>query len=192
MLMKAGQKDYLNFISHLKSSFEEELHDSKQEVISKSREILKKNKDDVGDPVRINKNLGARLIYLENHWIKEVMLKHLKIMTNSKISDEDLATAELLLSLGERERINLRDIKNKEPLPIAFDIINWKKNKYREPLKNLKMPEKSIKFTTDKKRLNTINSFKKKFGSYVDKDFYYVAHDFIVPRELLLHKLEYN
>ena len=113
-------------------------------------------------------------------------------MTNSKISDEDLATAESLLSLGERERINLRDIKNKEPLPIAFDIINWKKNKYREPLKNLKMPEKSIKFTTDKKRSNTINSFKRKFDSYVDKDFYYVAQDFIVPRELLLHKLEYN
>ena len=185
-------KEYLNFIGDLKSSIEEELHDNKEEVISKSKEIFEKNKNDVGEPVRINKNLGARLIYLENNWIKKVMLKHLKKMMSDKISDEDLYTAKLLLSLGERERINLRTMENKEPLLIEFDIINWKKNKYREPLKKFKMPKKSIEFLTDKNRLVLINSFQKRFDSNTDKDFYYAAQDFIVPRELLLHELKYN
>ena len=185
-------KEYLNFINDLKSSIEEELHDNKEEVINKSKEIFEKNNNDVGEPVRINKNLGARLIYLENNWIKKVMLKHLKKMMNDKISDEDLYIAELLLSLGERERINLRTMENKEPLSIEFDIINWKKNKYREPIKKFKMPQKSIKFLTDKNRSVLINSFQKRFDSNTDNDFYYAAQDFVVPRELLLHELEYN
>ena len=113
-------------------------------------------------------------------------------MQKDKISEEDVSIAETLINLSERERINLRKMVKKESLEMSFDIINWRKNKYKEPLKNFKMPKKSINFLIDKNRSIVIHSFNKRFESNLDKDYYYAAQDFIIPRESLLCELEYN
>ena len=54
------------------------------------------------------------------------------------------------------------------------------------------MPLKSINFLIDETRVLVINSFKKKFGSAEDKDFYYAALTNIQPKSSLLHILTYK
>ena len=78
------------------------------------------------------------------------MLRHLDEIKNGDLSSEDRNLASLLIDLSERERVELKTISEKEPLNIPFDVINWKKNKFKELLHNLKMSEKLIKFSTNK------------------------------------------
>ena len=54
------------------------------------------------------------------------------------------------------------------------------------------MPLKSINFLLDETRVLVINSFKKKFDSAADKDFYYAAIAHIQPKSSLLHILTYE
>ena len=107
-------------------------------------------------------------------------------------SDQDRDLAGSLINLATHERINLKHDDKKEPLHISFDIINWKKNKFNEPLHNFKMPSKLLKFTLDKTQASMISSFQERFSSYADKDFYTQAVEFIRPRKFLLHTLAYD
>ncbi len=183
---------YIRFLDDFKNVVEGELFDTREEVVAKAKEIFSANNNDVGDPTRINVNLGARLSYLENSWTKPVLMRHLEEMKKGKLSIEDRNLASSLIDLAERERINLREANEKEPLNISFDVINWRKNKYKKSLYDLKMPEKSIKFLVDESRVTQVKGFKERFSSYSDKDFYSVAVDFIMPRSCLLHVLSYE
>ena len=70
--------------------------------------------------------------------------------------------------------------------------INWRKNNYKESLCNLVMSDKLIEFSVDKNQAVVINSFKERFASLNDTDFYYAAVSFVTPPKNLLHKLKYN
>ena len=175
------------------ANVEGELYDSKEEVIAKCKEIFEANNNGVGEPSRINTNFGTRLIYLESNWTKKVLLRHLKEIRGKNLTKEEQNLANSLLNLGEQERVDLKNVtKKNEPFAISFDVIRWKKNKFRQPLQDLKMPAKLLRFITDKTQVITINSFKQRQVSAVDKDFYYAAQDFIIPRDQLLYKLIYN
>ena len=78
------------------------------------------------------------------------------------------------------------------PLNISFDVINWEQNKFKEPLHNLKMPEKLIKFSTNKSQTLMIKGFHKRYASYSDLDYYHQATERIKPRRFLLHTLSYE
>ena len=108
------------------------------------------------------------------------------------ISSEDRDLASLLIDLSERERINLKNISEKKPLNISFDVINWKLNKFKEPLRNLKMPEKLIKFSTNESQTLMIEGFHKRYASYSDLDYYHQATESIKPRKFLMHTLSYE
>ena len=68
---------------------------------------------------------------------------------NGKLSTGDKNLASSLIDLSERERVDLKNISEKQPLKISFDVINWKNNKFKEPLQNLEISEKLIKFSTN-------------------------------------------
>ena len=119
-------------------------------------------------------------------------MHHLEEITKGSLSNEDRDLASLLIDLAERERINLRGANEKEPLNISFDVINWRKDKYKKSLHEFKMSEKLIKFSIDDSRTSKISGFKERFASYTDKDFYSVALDFMIPKSSLLHVLTYD
>ncbi len=183
---------YLKFLDDLNNLIEGELHDTKEDLIKKSQEIYEKNNNNVGEPSRINVNIGARLIYQESDWIREVLLKHLDDMLKNKLTKENRDLSVSLIDLGKYERINLRDISEKKPMNFSYDIISWKEGKFKKPLTQLKMAKKPINFLVDDLRITQIESFQKRFGSSLEDDFYYAAMDFITPRSCLTHILSYD
>ena len=184
--------EYLKFLTDFKIAVEEELFNTKEEMIAKTKEIFESNKGDVGEPTRINMNYGARLTYLENKWVKNVLLKHLELIKGVELTTDDKNLASALIDLANSERIDLAKIESKQPIKFSVDVINWRKNKFRDPLKNLKMPEKSVNFLMSKNQASVIQGFQKRFNSYKDRDFYNAAMDFVQPRKYLLHSLSYE
>ena len=184
-------KEYLDFLSNLNDVIEGELHDTKESVIKKCNDIYKLN-GDVGEPSRINVNIGARLIYHETTWIKSVLIKHLEHIMDSKLSKESKILSEHLIELGIRERIDLKNVGDKQPMDFSYDVISWKQGKFKTPLTELKMNSKKLNFGLDDMRISQIKSFKKRFSESHDDDFYYAAMDFITPRSCLTHTLNYK
>ena len=185
-------KEYINFLDELKNAIESELHETREEMVESAKKIFAANNNDVGESSRININFGGRLNYLEEKWVKQVLLRHLDDIMNYKLSNQDRDLAELLIDLSERERVNLKKISEKEPLNISFDVINWRKNKFKESLHDLKMPERSIVFSTDKSQVSVIKGFQERFATYGDQDYYHEAMEYITQRKLLLYNLSYE
>ena len=189
---KSWPKKYLRFVDDFKAAVEGELYDSREEVIASLKKIYEANGNDVGEPTRINIAFSARLIYQENSWIKEVFLHCLNDMTGGKFSNEDKSLAISLIDLAELERIDLKKINENKLMNLSFDVIDWKRNKYKKPLQDLKMPARSIKFLVDNSRTSQITGFQQRFVSATNKDLYIQALDFITPRTHLLHVLKYD
>jgi radical SAM superfamily enzyme YgiQ (UPF0313 family) len=184
---------YIKFLDDLKSTIEGELHETTDEVIKKAEKTYRKNNNDVGDPSRINVNMGARLIYQEDSWVKDVFLQHLEKISADILSKKDMKLANSLIDLAHHERIDLKGVSDKEPMNFSYDIIEWRKNKFKKPLYDLKMSEpKNINFLLDSDRLAQIDSFQKRFSDSDDNDFYYAAVDFITPRSKLSYVLSYG
>ena len=111
---------------------------------------------------------------------------------NGKLSVTDRNLASLLIDLSERERVDLKNISEKQPLKISFDVINWKNNKFKQPLNTLKIPEKTLQFSTNESQVLMIKGLQKRFADYNDLDYYHEALERIRPRKFLLHNLTYK
>ena len=135
-------KKYIRFIDDFRNDVETEMHNTREEMVASAKKIFEENSNDVGESTRIKINYGARINYQEADWTKQVLLLHLDKIMNGKLSTEDRNLASLLIDLSERERIDLKNIGEKQPLKISFDVINWKNNKFKEPLRNLEISEK--------------------------------------------------
>ena len=181
----------MRFLDDFKASVEGELYNSREEVVANTKEIYESNNNDVGDPTQINSLFGARLIYQETEWVKPVLLHHFSEMMKEKLSKEDKNLASSLISLAENERVDLRNISERKSLDFSFDVINWKKSKFKKPIKDYKMPSKKINFLLDDTRLLLIKGLKKQADEYADKDFYYQAVS-TVDASILLHNLVYE
>ena len=185
-------KKYLRFLDDFKKAVEDELHNTREEMVAKCKKIFEENGNKVGEPSRINIRFGARLIYQENDWVKSVLMRHLKEVMEEDLFYNDKNIASLLINLADRERISLREVGEKEPLDLSFDVINWKKNKFKKPLYNFRMPKKTIRFSLDETQVSKIKGFQKRFSSATDNDFYFEALQFIRPISLILHNLSYD
>ena len=163
---------YLKFLDDFKKAVEGELFDTREDMVEYYKKIYENNNNEVGDPSRINISFGARLIYLENDWIEEVLIRHLQKFIQSEISIEKTQLARKLISLAQKQRINLRHISEIDPINFSFDIIEWQKNKFKDSLYNFKMPNKNILFNTNDNHKSKIESFNKRFSNEKDSDFY--------------------
>jgi hypothetical protein len=183
---------YLKFLDDFKKAVEGELFDTREEMVEHYRKVWENNNSEVGDPSRINISFGARLIYQENDWIKDVLIRHFKSIEKESNNNKNLSMADKLISLAQRQRINLKHISERDPLNFSFDVISWQKNKFNEPLYNFKMPNKNVVFSTNKSHKSKIESFQQRFLNEKDEDFYYEALEFIRPISLTLHDLSYT
>ena len=102
---------------------------------------------------------------------KEGLLYHLDKIVGGKLTNEDKNLAASLINLAERERIDLRKVSKKEPLNLSYDVIEWKKNKYKKPLRDLKMSNKPINFSIDAARVTQISGLKRDFLHLMIKNF---------------------
>ena len=183
---------YIRFLDDLRKEVEGELYDTKEVMVESAKKIYEANGNNVVESFLINTKFAGRLIYLEGNWIKKVFLRHLDDMMDQNLSSDDRNLASLLIDLGINERVDLKKIGKKKPLNITYDVIEWKKNKFKEHLYNLKMPEKLIKFSTNKSQTLMIEGFNKRFVSYSDQYYYLQAMEYIRPRKFLLHTLSYE
>ncbi len=189
---KANWPDgYIQFVDDFRAAAEGELFDTREEMVNKAKEIFAANGNDVGNPTRLNGFFSSRLIYLENNWVGKVLMLHLKEIMDGKLSIENEDLAKSMIILGERERVNLRETDEKEPLNISYDVITWKKHKFKKSLSALKMSQKSIKFSVNNNQATVIRSFIKKFSSLPDTEYYFSAQQNIQPVDSLLHHLTY-
>ena len=139
---------YLQFLDDYKEIVETELFDTREELVANAEEIFVANGNEVGDPVRVNTNFGARLIYQESDWVNFVLLSHLDGI-DPGLSSKNREIANLMIKLAIRERVDLRGTDTKEPLEISYDVIRWRQNKFKKPLRDLKIPQKLITFSVD-------------------------------------------
>ena len=186
-------KEYLKFINDFTEAAKSELFDSREQMIKHLKKLYRENNNSVAEPSRINVAFVARLIYQENHWIKEVLLKHYKIIMGEKMMEEEFNTVSSLVDLGILERIDLTGKKatyNPEYI-VQYDVNKWKKDKFKNPIYDYKISKKNINFLMDNNRSSQINGLREHSKSMLDKDFYIEAIDFINPRSNLLYILDY-
>ena len=187
-------EQYLNFLNDFNKDTVDELFENGEDLIASTHKKFKENGDQVEVPTRLNVYFGARLVYMEQKWAKEVMEKHLKnhIKENhkNKILSEIL---NLVLDISTNERINIRNPQeNTITFKTQYDIIEWRKQNMTKPLNHYHCSKKTISFKFRDNALDIINNFNKSYHDQKDEDYYYNAVDFILPKTNQLYKLSYG
>ena len=185
-------KEYLKFVDDFRTAVEGELFDTREEMVAALKKIYEENGNDVGETTRINIDYGARLIYKEQKWMREVLAQHLKNIGGDNITQEDLDLGKSLVELGSLERIDFREIDRTKELVFSHDILEWKRNKFKKPIENYKIEQRPIKFEMDDRRTKQINGLLENSSNQIDSDFYTVALEMVKPRSNLLHVLSYD
>jgi hypothetical protein len=183
---------WARFMKDLKADALDEQFDSQEEANAHFLETYKANGNETGPPTMINPYYGARLIYMESDWLKDVMLDILGKFIDPQEKPETFETASFLIDLCARERIELMDRIPPEPLVSKFDVIAWKKNKFRLPLSSYKINPVTISFEEDAQFKEKIDEVKKLFLKGKPAEFYYNAYIFIVPQSQLLYNTSYD
>ena len=182
--------EYIQFIADFDKTVNEEIFDTREELEEYMKKSFYENNKKTVNPTRINVLFGGRLVYMERSWVKDVMEKHLiKLLPACDESTLDMFS--LLLEIGEKERIDIRN--HIEPLPIntSYDILSWKKERFKKKLTEYHFKSKTIKFSIRPEVNETIKSFVSG-NEYQDDDvFYYNAVDNIVPRGNQLYDQTY-
>jgi radical SAM superfamily enzyme YgiQ (UPF0313 family) len=183
-------KEYLQFLDDFHTMIRGELFDTRDELKQYSKQVYLQNNNDVGRPQRINVFMGARLIYVENSWVKNVLRRHLEKYVD--LNDKEIAkTVDFMLALCDRERIDPGEVRDVEPLRTEHDVVAWKINKFNGPIPKMQYEPLNIGFEMDRDSRLLIEKFKEKFSDQDDEAFYYNAFEFVTPRSRLLYKLEY-
>lgn len=176
---------HLQFSSDFRRAIEDELFESREEVKEHLRGVYEANSGEVTDPIRQNVFYGARLSYLESSWVTDSLRKIFLRFLPSEQDSEVLSAAEFILDLCARERVNLRSDDLPEPMLAPFDVVAWRKDKFKRPLSDYRIKPRWLRFSLSADTLERIKSFRHEFDGYPDKGYYYSAMDFMNRRELL-------
>ncbi len=169
-----------------------ELFDSPEEVREHCYKIFKENDNQVGQPASLNIRHGAQLIYLESGWLSADLVNTLEQFISREKNEKVFQTVELLLDLCQKERVDLNGNRLPDPITSEFDLISWKKDKFKKPLDQYKMELKKLYFIENPELFVKLPGFKKSFSNMDANGFYFNALSFIVPRTQLLYDLSYN
>ena len=185
-------KEYLDFLDDFDKAIKAELFDSREQMIEHFKKVYKENNNQVAGQTRLNINFVSRLIYLEKEWLGKVLLKHFKDLDKTK-NELNYKLGSDLINLGLKEIIDLKSENNLvSDFDIDYDLLLWKKSKFKKNIFDLKSSPKKISFLLDHSRKSQISSFKQRFSKLSTKDYYNTAIDFITPRTNLNYKLDYK
>jgi len=185
-------EEYSRFISDFNEAANEELFDTREELEKRTKEIYRENGNDVAAPARINIFFGSRLVYREKAWVREVLKRHIGRYVVLGNDGEKVELINLLLSIGEYERIDIKNPKIIDPIRTEYDVLAWKEQKFKLPLRSFMCEPRMIHFNLEPNIKQIMVKFTKDFGDQNDRDFYYNALDYILPRSNQLYGLIYE
>jgi radical SAM superfamily enzyme YgiQ (UPF0313 family) len=183
---------WVQFMTDLKEAALGELFDSRKAVEEHLLEIYKTNDNNVGKPTRVHLHYGSRLNYLETDWLQGVLLGILEQFVDPESDPEKLEIAEFLIELSKRERIELMEEKQPEPLACEFDVLAWKKGKFRRPLAEYQSDPCNLVFAKNPDFIAKIDGIRRSFSHCEPAEFCYNAFLFIIPKTQLLHNISYD
>ncbi len=186
---------YRNFLSDFETSAKSELFDTREEVVAYMNRLSKDADGELVEPIKITPHYGMRLIQHEMSWVAPVLRRILESMVPAERAEQILRTANFLLELGDRERVNFKASHLPKPLETEFDVLAWRAGKFRRPLESYRRSRSRIVFTESARLQEASVDFKKKAGEQPGghfahqeaEDFYFYAlgHFTLSPVDLL-------
>jgi hypothetical protein len=181
---------HLRFCEDFRQAIVGELFESREAVKNHLKALFKANNGEVDEPIRQNVFYGARLIYLETDWVANSLRGTLRKFLSPAQHPDVFETADFILGLCAKERMNLQKDETPESILSQYDVISWRSDKFKGPLENYRIAPRFIEFSYSEDTRERIKSFRDEFGSHFDNGFYYFAMDFMNRRELL-YQLNY-
>jgi len=186
---------YLKYLSDFQASAKGELFDTREDVVAYMNRLSNDAEGAVVEPIKITPHYGMRLIQHEMTWVAPVLRKILKSMVPAEGGESILRTANFLLELGDRERVDFKAAQVPKPLETDYDVLAWKSGKFRQPLETYRKPSSRIVFTEGARLLEAGADFRKRagedpsghFAHQEAEDFYFYAigHFTLSPIDLL-------
>jgi radical SAM superfamily enzyme YgiQ (UPF0313 family) len=190
---------YRAFLADFEAAVSGELFDSHEEVVAE----LKKLADGAGEatePIKITPHFGMRLIQRELDWVAPVLRRILEDFVSGPEAARILRQADFLIELGNRERIDLRGERRSEPLVSEFDVLAWRRDKFRRPLDSYAMMPRRLAYAESGRFEEIGADFERQcragrdghFAHQEADDFYFYAlgHFTLAPVDLL-YELSY-
>ena len=183
---------YFNFLRDFKSAVLNELFETREELYASTQDAYGNNGNEVGEPSRINVYFGARLIYTEKDWIAEVLAKHVDYLNSKGKYSIDRGHTDFLITLGERERVNLRGEIDNRLLCCEYDILGWMKDDCQTDLGEKITDPRDILLSVSDDQKMVIRGFRDKFHDLPDDEYYFSAVDFVNPSHLLRYEFDFQ
>jgi radical SAM superfamily enzyme YgiQ (UPF0313 family) len=179
-------KEYIRFVSDFKNAVVAELFNSPEEAKEFARKLYIQNHNNVGEPARLNVFFGARLIYMEQEWVNQVIKKYLKTHSHLTASQNVTNLIDCILELCKRERIDPQNPSNlPEPMIVDYDLLSWRNYKYKSNILDMGMAPQTITFSIPKTVEQQILSYKDSIYSASKLEFFYNLMDFINRSDLI-------
>ena len=183
-----NESQWQAFIRSFEKAAMDELHLSPSELHSCAEKEFAKNNNQVPTPSLLNVYFGAQMICLEKTVIEDALLQTLEKFVTKEVSESLFNTAKFLIKVCETERINLFKPEKPDVIKTSYDLPQWKRDKFKQPLDNYKIKKTEINFVEQEEFRIKFPEFKKAFSSLDEKSFYFNALQFMVPRTQLLYE----
>jgi len=176
------------FIRKFEKAAMDELHPSPEILHNSAYTAFSKNNNQVPTPSLLNIYYGAQMICLEKTVIEEALLSTLEKFSPKDAKTSIFDTAKFLIKVCQSERINL--FKSEKPTAVKtnYDLPQWKKDKFKNPLDKYRIKKTEMKFVEQAEFRKKFPEFKKSHPELDEKSFYFNALQFMVPRTQLLYE----
>jgi hypothetical protein len=183
---EAWPDSYIKFVTDFREATEGELFETQEQLQDHLQEVYVQNGNKAPKPTRHNIAFSARLIYLEGEWIDTVLMKLLRRF-NPKMDAAFEETAQFLLELCNRERINVLDPEETFTMETQLGLLSWEKSAFLEPLKQTQ--PKNIRLSADEDTLKLFRSFKAENAELAPLDFFWKLVEYTLPKSRLCYQL---
>ena len=136
-------QDYPQFLAAFESAVRGELSDSHEDVVAFMKQVCDASGDEIAEPVKITPHFCMRLMRRDAGWLPAVLLWLLDEFVDDPAVRRN---AQFLIELCKRERIDLVDRTPPDPLVTEFDVIAWRRDKFRSPLEAYPCERRHIGF----------------------------------------------
>jgi radical SAM superfamily enzyme YgiQ (UPF0313 family) len=181
--------DWTKFVKSLEAAALAELYETPEAARQAAYQAFCENGNQVGPPTLLNVSYGAKMICLDKGSIAAALISTLENFIDRQDNPSVFETAETLITLCHQERINLTDRKTPEALVCDFDLISWKKDKFRRSLDHYKIGPTALNFSEDPEFVAKFPKFEQSFSGLPATEFYFQALQFMVPRSQLKYNL---
>ena len=181
--------DYQKFVGEYRKSAVEELYPDLEALGASARQIYLAN-DGVGEPVRLNPYFYSRLMYTEQEWVPDVLLKILMTMVPN-LDEQELGEAQDILELCGQLIVDLRNLdSSRKEVAVNFDPNAWREDKFHGSVREFATNRDKVSLYKSPDQIETLDSFVAAEGDLVDDDFYFVAVETLMPRTILFYEID--